>query len=302
MKILTLIRWQNLVLIALAQLLLKYALLEPFGVQTALDGWGICLLILATLCIAAAGNIINDIYDTEADAINKPHKHIVGTVISETTANYLYIALNMIGVGIGFYVSLRVGKSAFFSLFVVISALLYIYSSYLKGIIGIGNLVISLLVASSLYIVGIFELIPTLTPSNKNIQLTFFKIIRNYAIFAFMINLLREIIKDIEDVEGDKTMGIVTLPIYFGIRNSTILLFCLHTIVLFILCVFTITELYTQQFALLYFLVLLIGPMLYSALKLLQLKTKADYKHISTVYKWVMLFGVLSLLRFKLML
>ncbi len=162
-SILNLIRWKNLLMIALVQLLIKYALLEPFGVHTSLNTLGILLLILATTCIAAAGNIINDIYDVETDFINKPNKLIVGKSVSEKTAYNLFIIFNVIGVGVGFYLSNYVGKSAFFSIFVIVSALLYIYASYLKQMLLIGNIVISILVALSLIVVGIFELLPEIT-------------------------------------------------------------------------------------------------------------------------------------------
>ncbi|MGB5417294.1 UbiA family prenyltransferase, partial [Algibacter sp.] len=174
-------------MIALVQLLIKYALLEPFGVQTSLDGFGISLLIIATLCIAAAGNIINDIYDVETDLINRPNKVIIGKSISEKTAYNLFIVFNLIGVGVGFYISHRVGKAPFFSLFVMISVLLYVYATYLKRTLLIGNIVISLLVALSVIIVGVFELIPAMTASNQAIQTTFFEVILDYAIFAFSI-------------------------------------------------------------------------------------------------------------------
>ena len=118
MNFLNLIRWKNLLMIAFMQLLIKYALLVPFGAQTSLDGLGITLLILATICIAAAGNIINDIYDIETDLVNKPDRVIIGKSISEKTAYNLFIVFNVIGVGVGFYLSHRVGRAPFFSLFV----------------------------------------------------------------------------------------------------------------------------------------------------------------------------------------
>lgn len=287
-------------MIALAQLLIKYALLEPFGVQTALDGLGIFLLILATICIAAAGNIINDIYDGETDFINKPDKVIVGKTISQKTAYNLFFVLNVIGVCIGFYLSRSVGKSAFFSIFVVISALLYIYASYLKGIVLVGNIVISVLVAASVLIVGLFELTPNLTALNRDIQIIFFKIILNYAVFAFMINLLREIAKDIEDVDGDYKAGLKTLPIIMGRERTKNLLFVLNFVPLGLIIFYTITELYNQQLSLIYFLICVVAPLIYSSIKLFQAKTKADFHHISTVYKLVMFFGMLSLLLYRL--
>ena len=122
-SILNLIRWKNLLMIALVQLLIKYCLLEPFGVDTTLDAFGITLLILATICIAAAGNIINDIYDIDIDAINKPDSVIIGRKITEKTANTLFIILNSIGVAIGFYLSNQIDRPMFSVLFIIISAL-----------------------------------------------------------------------------------------------------------------------------------------------------------------------------------
>jgi len=127
---LNLIRWKNLLLIALVQILIKYALLEPFEVvRFTLNDFGFGLLVLATLCIAAAGNVINDIYDVETDFVNKPTKIIVGNSISEKMAFNIYIILTIICVGVGFYLSNLVGRSGFSAIFVIISALLYIYST-----------------------------------------------------------------------------------------------------------------------------------------------------------------------------
>ncbi|GAB1858018.1 geranylgeranylglycerol-phosphate geranylgeranyltransferase [Flavobacteriaceae bacterium MHTCC 0001] len=286
-------------MIALAQLLIKYALLEPFGVETALDTFGIGILILATLCIAAAGNVINDIYDVDTDSINKPDKLIVGKSISEKSAYNFFISLNVIGVLLGFYVSHYVGKSAFFGIFVVISALLYVYASYLKGILLVGNIIISILVAASLLIVGLFELTPNLNEFNKDIQLTFFKTILNYALLAFIINLLREIAKDAEDMKGDYSTGIKTLPILIGRKRTALLLIALNSIPLSFIISYTITELYKQQIALIYFIVFVIAPMIYISIKLFLASTKKDFHYIATLYKLVMFFGMLSLLLYK---
>ncbi|MGC1206032.1 MAG: geranylgeranylglycerol-phosphate geranylgeranyltransferase [Flavobacteriaceae bacterium] len=299
MNLLNLIRWKNLLMIVIAQLLIKYALLDSFGIKTSLDTLGITLLILATVCIAAAGNIINDIYDVETDFINKPEKLIIGKTISEKTGYNLFIALNVIGVGIGFYVSNHVGKSAFFSLFVIISALLYVYASYLKQILLIGNIVISILVALSILIVGVFELIPSITPENRQFQLTFFKIIFDYAWFAFMINFLREIAKDLEDIDGDYKAGMNTLPIAIGRKRATIVLFILTFIPLLGIAYYVINWLYKEPIAVGYFLLFIIGPLIYICIKSFNAESKKDYHHISNMLKLVMLFGMLSLLLYK---
>tara|TARA_R110002049_G_scaffold285775_1_gene467303 strand:- start:6093 stop:6956 length:864 start_codon:yes stop_codon:yes gene_type:complete len=283
-------------MIAVAQLLIKYALLEPFGIQTSLGTLGITLLILATICMAAAGNIINDIYDVETDFINKPDKLIVGKTISEKTAYNLFIIFNVIGVGIGFYVSNSVEKSAFFSLFVIISALLYVYASYLKRTLLIGNIVISILVGLSVLIVGVFDLLPAITPENQQIQLTFFKIIFDYSVFAFGINLLREIAKDLEDIDGDYKAGMNTLPIAIGRTRATNILFALTLIPLFALAFYVGNSLYKNEIAAGYFLLFVIGPLIYTSIKSFSANTKQDYHHISSTLKLVMGFGMLSLL------
>lgn len=302
LSILTLIRWKNLLIIAVVQLLIKYALLDSFGIITSLDGLGITLLILATICIAAAGNIINDIYDVETDFINKPHKLIVGKTISEQTAYYLFIAFNILGVGLGFYVSNVVGKSAFFSLFVIISALLYVYASYLKRTLLIGNIIISILVGLSVLIVGFFELLPGITPQNQQFQLTFFKIIFDYSVFAFSISLLREIAKDIEDIDGDYKAGMYTLPIAIGRTRARNTLFVLILILILVLIFHVINSIYKNQIATGYFLVFIIGPLIYTSIKSFNADAKQDYHHISGMLKLIMLFGMLSLLLYKFIL
>ncbi|SFZ91407.1 4-hydroxybenzoate polyprenyltransferase [Flaviramulus basaltis] len=297
--ILNLIRWKNLLMIALAQLLVKYALLEPFGVQTSLDSFGILLLILATICIAAAGNIINDINDVETDFINKPNKIIIGKSVSEKTAYNLFIILNLIGVGIGFYLSHSVNRSPFFSIFVVISALLYVYATYLKRTLLIGNIIVSILVALSLIIVGIFELFPAITSLNQQIQFTFFKIIFDYAVFAFIINLLREIAKDIEDINGDYKAEMNTLPIVIGRVRAKNVLAVLNFIPLLGITFYIVSNLYKQPVAVGYFLLFVIAPLLYTSIKTFSAETKKEFNHISNMYKLVMLFGMLSLLLYK---
>ncbi|CAH8283348.1 4-hydroxybenzoate polyprenyltransferase [Mariniflexile fucanivorans] len=286
-------------MIAIVQLLIKYALLEPFGVQTSLNILGISLLIFASICIAAAGNIINDIYDIETDFINKPDKLIVGKSISEKTAYNLFILFNVVGVGIGFYLSHLVGRSAFFSLFVIISVLLYVYATYLKQTLLIGNIVISVLVALSLIIVGIFDLLPATTSLNQQMQLTFFKIIFDYAVLAFIINLLREITKDLEDINGDYKAGMNTLPIAIGTERATKVLFVLSFIPLFLVGSYIINSLYKNYIAVIYFLIFIIAPLLYITIKFFSASTKKDFHHISNLLKLVMFFGMLSLLLYK---
>lgn len=289
-------------MIAIAQVLIKYALFVPFKVATTLNGFGLLLLVVSTLCIAAAGNVINDIYDVETDKVNKPNKVVVGKTISEKTAFNLFIALNVIGVGIGFYLSHMVGKNGFFAIFIVISALLYLYASYLKQMLLIGNIVISVLVALSIVIVGLFELLPAINPQNQVTQLAVFKILMNYAIFAFLINLVRELAKDIEDIDGDYKADMNTLPIAIGRERAGKVLFAVSLIPLFSVVYYMVTHLYKQQIAIIYFLVFIVAPIIYVVIKAFNAETKKDFHHISNVLKLIMVFGILSLILFRFIL
>jgi 4-hydroxybenzoate polyprenyltransferase len=300
---LNLIRWKNLLLIAFVQILIKYALLEPFEVvKFTLNDFGFGLLVLATLCIAAAGNVINDIYDVETDFVNKPNKVIVGNSISEKTAFNMYIVLTIIGVGVGFYLSNLIGRSGFSAIFVIISALLYIYATYLKQTLLVGNIVVSFLVAMSLLIVGLFELLPVITDQNQETQLTFFKIIFDYAIFAFMINLLREMIKDIEDINGDYKVEMKTLPIIIGRERALKIIFALSIVPLLAVIYYTITYLYRHYIVVGYFLIFIIAPLLYFTIKSFSAETKKEINFLSAFLKIIMLFGVMSLLLYPFIL
>lgn len=283
-------------MIAFVQLLIKYALFKPFNVDITLNWFGFLLLILSTLCIAAAGNIINDIQDVDTDIVNRPEKVIIGKKVTEKTAYNLFIILNVIGVGLGFYLSNLVSRSGFFAIFVIISALLYIYATYLKQTLLVGNIVISVLVAMSVLIVGLFELLPVVTVQNQATQLTFFKILLDYALFAFIINLVREVAKDIEDIDGDYKAGMNTLPIAIGRERATKVLFALTLLPLFGVVYYMLTYLYKQQIAVGYFLLFLVAPLLYITIKSFSAKTKKDVRHISTILKIVMFLGMLSLL------
>lgn len=298
-----LIRWQNLLMLTLVQCLIKFALFIPeFGVETSLNWYGFALLVLATLCIAAAGYIINDIYDVEADAINKPDKIIINRHISSKTAFNWYLFLNTIGVVLGFILSNTVDKSSFFMLFIVLSALLYVYASFLKYTLLVGNVVVSLLVSSSLLIVGLFELLPVLTPENRNTQLTVFKILLDYGIFAFLLNLIRELIKTIEDIDGDYKAGARSLPILIGRARAGRFVFVLSFLPIVAVIYYMITYLYKQPIAMLYFLIAVLAPLIYGSIQLFLAERKAQFSKLSRLYKLIMLFGMLSLLLYKFIL
>lgn len=292
---LKLIRYPNLLLIITTQVLIKYGLFESFGITITLSGLGFLFLCVSTVCIAAAGNIINDVYDTETDRINKPHKRIIGKLISEKAALTAYIILTILGVGMGFYLSNMIGKPGLSAIFVIISALLYLYATYLKNIAVVGNIIVSALVATVIIVVGLFELLPAITPANRQTQSTIFSILLDYALFAFLVNWLREMVKDQEDINGDYNAGRKTLPILLGKARANKVIFIIGLIPVAGVIYYMYNYLFINNYAVLYALIFIVGPLLYFLVTLPGSKTKPHYARLSLLLKLVLLFGLLSL-------
>jgi 4-hydroxybenzoate polyprenyltransferase len=299
---LKLIRAQNLILILIIQVIIKYALFHPFEIDITLTTLQFSMLVLATLCIAAAGYIINDIQDVDIDRINRPEKVIVGKKVSEKISYSLFIILNCIGVVLGFILSNSIGKPGFFALFIIISALLYLYATYLKSVIVLGNIIISVLVSMSLILVGLFDLLPTITPENQSTQSTFFSIVMDYALFAFIINFIREMVKDVQDVDGDKHGGITTLPIVIGRQRTIYIVFSLAVLLLFGIVYYMYSYLYYKQIAIIYFLFLIVAPLIYFCVRTWGATTKKDYRFLSQFLKIIMILGMGSLLLYQFIL
>jgi 4-hydroxybenzoate polyprenyltransferase len=297
MNLLKLIRYQNLLMLALMQFLFRYGFLKLQNVQLALTDWQYGLLVLATVSIAAGGYIINAILDVKTDTDNRPNTIIIGDSISEAKGYNLYIGFTVIGVVSGFYLSNTINKPSFASLFIIIAATLYFYSLSLKQSLLIGNLIVALLLSFSLLIVGVFDLYPVTSEENRPIMGLLFGILLDYAIFAFLLNFIREIVKDLEDVKGDSNQGMRTLPIIFGVKKTTKLVLALSLIP--IICIIYYLNYYLFQSGLIistiYGFVFILAPLIYFTLTIGSARQTKDFQHLSTVLKWVLLFGILSI-------
>ncbi|RDK85565.1 geranylgeranylglycerol-phosphate geranylgeranyltransferase [Marinirhabdus gelatinilytica] len=295
MAYLKIIRPNNLLLLLLVQSILKYGFLEPLGIPLAMSGFGFGLLVVATLCIAAAGNVINDIQDVGIDTINKPDNVLVGRKISEKTAYTFYIVLNILGVVAGFVLANRLGHPGLAAVFIIISALLYSYALYLKTILLVGNLTVSFLVAMGLIVLIIFDMYPAITTELMDSQNMAAKTILWYAGSAFYLNLVREIVKDVQDINGDKKGGRNTLPILLGRNRVRNILFVLGVFMLLAILWFAYDFLYQFTWVAAYFVFLIAAPVLYFCIKVFHAESATDYKMLSTVLKLTMFTGVCSL-------
>ena len=279
------------------QVLFRYSFLKQQNIPLALSDWQYGLLVLSTVLIAAAGYVINNIFDVETDRINKPNDVIIGRGISETNGYNIYIALNITGVAIGFYLSNVIQRPGFATIFIFIASLLYFYSTTLKQIMILGNLVVAFLLAISVVIIGVFDIFPAIAAENKAQMASLFSILTDYALFAFMINFIREIVKDIEDVDGDYNQGMNTLPIAIGISRTAKIVFVI-SVIPFVLLLLYIKNYFVENglfIATLYSFILVLAPLLYFIIKIFTAKTKKDFHHLSTVLKLILLFGILSI-------
>ena len=201
-SLLKLTRFGNLIIIALTQYFTAGFLI---GMHT-LNDVNLFFLSLSTVLIAAGGYIINDYYDVKIDYINKPDRVVIGKSITRRYAILFHIALSVAGIVIGFYLSWKIGGVNVLSVF-----LLWLYSNTLKRLPFVGNLTVAFLTGLAVIIVDLFY--------GKDNSLVLI-----YALFAFFMTLVREVIKDMEDLKGDNSFGCKTLPIVWGIRKKKILI------------------------------------------------------------------------------
>lgn len=292
---LKLIKLDNLLIIAFAQLCIKYGLFEPFGVAITLSNFGIALLVIATISIAAAGNIIIAIYDNE-------DKNLLYKNINEKSANRLFILLNAIGVLIGFYLANIIGRPGFAALFILVSGIFYMYASYLKEIVFVKNLVIGLLAALSLIVVGVFDLLPAITEKNRESQTVIFSIILDYSVFAFTIITLREIVKDCLKIDRDHNLGLRTVPIVLG-KERTIKLIGIAALIPIASVVYYIySYLFANTQAVVFVLVLLVAPLIYFMIRSFTLESNKHIAILKLLLKIILIVASLSLLFYQFIL
>ncbi|MDZ4330917.1 MAG: geranylgeranylglycerol-phosphate geranylgeranyltransferase, partial [Flavobacterium sp.] len=238
--------------------------------------------------------VINNIFDQNTDTINKPNNVIVGKTISETNAYNLYIGLTVTGVAIGFYLSNVIVKPGFASIFILIAATLYLYATSLKQMMIIGNVIVALLLSFSVIIIGIFDLFPTIHEGNQQQLGVIFSILLDYALFTFFLNFMREIVKDLEDVDGDYNQGMNTLPIAIGKSRTAKIVFGLSFIPILFMLYYINKYLLELVFTTVYLLLFVVGPLFYFTVKIWTAKSKKEFHALSLLLKWILLFGILS--------
>ncbi|WP_420149544.1 geranylgeranylglycerol-phosphate geranylgeranyltransferase [Spirosoma sp.] len=277
---LRLIRVQNLLIVVLTQFMARLFLVgfRPEDQTTSLFRLlldpSLWLLSLSTVCIAAAGYIINDYFDIKIDLVNKPQRVIIGRYLKRRVAMGVHQILNVIGCLIGLYLSKWI-----FLVDVLAVSLLWFYSAQFKRQPLVGNVIVSLLTALSLIAMAIYY------RHNTGMLLI-------YALFSFGISLIREIIKDMQDIRGDARFGCRTLPIVWGLRRTKYLLYVL--IGAFIISLFLIAS-SLHNFRLTIIFLLLLIPVAWLIYRLVVADTRRDFGYLSNLCKLIMLLGIVSM-------
>ena len=308
-----LIRIKNLLIIAATQYLMRYAILNPIlkSIDTTygngifevpelslqMTGFEFLCLVLATCFITAAGYVINDYFDTKTDLINRPSRVVVGKTLSRRRVMTIHVILNTIGIGLGFFVSIRIGKPLFGFVFVFVTGLLWFYSTTYKRQFLIGNLLVAFLTGMVPFMVAAFEIPPLLTEYASvlvDYKISLFPIviwIGGFSFFAFFLTLIRELIKDMEDFKGDKAFGRKSVPVVLGLNGARIMVLIL--IFITILAMISVGILYLKTWiSLVYIALVIILPMMVLAIKLIRSETSKGFHNLSNFTKIIMLAGV----------
>jgi len=299
-----LIRWPNLVFIFLTQCLFYYLILLPgfngreLQYQNLLYPVLFYLLTFSSVLIAAAGYIINDYFDLNIDRVNKPDKLVVEKIIKRRWTIIWHWILSSIGVLLGFYVSWKLRNPVVGLGNLGCVVLLWFYSTTFKRKLLIGNVIISLLTAWVILVLFVCEF--RVTGSGdvevRNMLSRLFKYAIVYGGFAFIISLVREVVKDIEDIEGDMRYGCRTMPILWGVNVSKVFAGTWLAVLIGALIVIQFYVLQSWQWmAVVYCFLLLDLPLLWVLRKLYEAQTRADYHLLSRVIKVMMLVGILSM-------
>lgn len=338
-----LIRIENLLIIAATQYLFEYFVFDKvfyfpdvfltgyygtsglrppmnFGMQ--LSHLDFFLLVLSTVMIAAAGYIINDYFDVKTDRINKPSRIIIDRGIKRRVAMGAHTVINIIGIALGFYIGYKAGNLKLGLIHVLTAILLWFYSTNFKKMFFIGNIIVALLTALVPVVVGVYEtqmlkhnaenftlLDPLFRDFISSVEINFgiaffFSLV--FALFAFLSNLMREIVKDMEDFVGDMETGGRTVPVLLGYTATKNIVHAINVFTILLLSAaaarFATTESDFVWYKLnkepdlisaVYLSVLLILPLIIFSFMLRNSNTPRQYRKAGMFLKFVMLAGIL---------
>lgn len=287
MSYLKIIRPFNLLLIFATQYIIKIGLgfiemIELYDAQLSIIDF--LLLATATICIAAGGYVINDVFDVKTDRINKPKEIYITTIISKKNGVIYYSILTITGILSGCLLAYSKDLFSYAWLFIGTASLLFVYTWKLQKIALIGNLCTSILVGFSLYIVWLFG-------ASESIYLP--PLFLSIVILSISLTLIREIIKDTQDMKGDYANGYKTLPILLGTNRTLSICSFLSMATLFFVSYFTFTYFKGKYAFIAVIIISVVIPLAIVASKCWNASTTKDFKNIARLLKFIMFIGIL---------
>lgn len=251
------------------------------------------LFVICTVILAATSYIVNDILDQEADHINKPNRSYIPNRISTKVGWIYYGALLVIGFLIAVYIAMQIEALPLLIIYPIASILLYLYSRSWKLQGSLGNLVVAGFTAFVPGVLLIAEPALLDVPALENAR----DMVIYFVVLSFLVNLARELVKDIEDIEGDKSMGSKSLPITMGIDRTKVLAAFVIVLALVTTGSFAYMVKETLTFRSGSFLGLFVLSLLgLSLLRLGKAEVKADFSRVSALLKLIMLAGLIFLI------
>lgn len=286
MKFLKLIGFGNLLLLAFAQFIFKYGFLDyQSELVLALNDGKYALLVLACVSIAAGGFFIN----ATAGIGKAPTANM-----SEAKVYNIYIAFNLIGLGLGYYIADYIGRPSFMGIFVVAAATMYIYANSLKQTLLIGNVLLAIISALSIVVIGIFTLYPVISSYNQSQMATIFSLMLDYSLFTFMMVFIITLLNDIKNTDQDYNEGLNTLPIAIGKQRTAKVAFAFGIITAGMILYYINAYLKELLWAMGYILLFVLGPLVYFLINIWSAKTRKDYTILEIVLSAMLFCTALS--------
>lgn len=300
--LLILIRYKNLIIIGFIQWMMHtciiYPLLVPYKVPPATPDIAFWLLICSSVLIAAGGYVINDYFDVRIDEINRPGRVVVGRSVTKRVAMRIYQLLTVVGLLIGLGLALWARNVTFGFLFLAITGLLWFYSASYKRQFLVGNLIVALVAALVPFMVGFMEIaflrnvygeLLDFTPLVPSVMTW----IGGFTLFAFLVTLLREVVKDMEDVDGDREMECRTMPVVWGLSRTKLVVYGLVVVILVIAGGFVFTNHFpNDSITLRYYLVGIVMPLACFVYIMMRAKEQRSLHQASSFLKFIMIVGI----------
>jgi len=298
---LRLVRLPNLMMIAFTMYAMRFLIVRPqlllYGMDLQFSEAHFALLVVSVLFITAAGYVINDYFDAPVDMINRPSRVMLSRLIPRRMAIVVHLTLSIIGVAAGIYLSFAIRLSFLSMIFLLVPGILWFYSTTYKRQFLLGNLIVAFLTALVPLMVILFEVPLLIREYGREMvrnQIDFHTLtawVGGYALFAFLFTLIREIVKDMEDFEGDRAYGRNTLPVVLGLKTTRYVVLALTGVaVIFIAAVLALYL--TDLMTLLYTVLLVMAPLAFAVFRLLRASTAEQYHQVSSWLKGIMLAGV----------